>query len=173
MKALIKIICISVVLASATSAIGQQEPHFTQYSDNTLFVNPAYAGSRGVLNLTGIHRQQWTGFEGRPISTTFSAHSPLSYESVGVGVTMVNDQSGPIKQTMIYGDFSYTLKFKNGDRKLSFGMKAGMNLISITSANLNTDVDNDPKLLQNVKVVAKLKKKNIKTQIEKVVIVQQ
>jgi type IX secretion system PorP/SprF family membrane protein len=151
MKALIKIICISVVLASATSAIGQQEPHFTQYSDNTLFVNPAYAGSRGVLNLTGIHRQQWTGFEGRPISTTFSAHSPLSYESVGVGVTMVNDQSGPIKQTMIYGDFSYTLKFKNGDRKLSFGMKAGMNLISITSANLNTDVDNDPKLLQNVK----------------------
>lgn len=151
MKALIKIICISVVLASTTPTFGQQEPHFTQYSDNTLFVNPAYAGSRGVLNLTGIHRQQWTGFEGRPISTTFSAHSPLSYESVGVGVTMVNDQSGPIKQTMIYGDFSYTLKFKNGDRKLSFGMKAGMNLISITSANLNTDVDNDPKLLQNVK----------------------
>jgi type IX secretion system PorP/SprF family membrane protein len=150
MKALIKIISITVVCANTTLTFGQQEPQFTQYSDNTLFVNPAYAGSRGVLNLTGIHRQQWTGFEGRPISTTFSAHSPLTYETVGLGLTFINDQSGPIKQTMIYGDFSYTLKFKNGDRKLSFGMKAGMNVISVSTGNLETEVANDPKLLQNV-----------------------
>lgn len=151
MKALLRIIGITVVCVYATPTFGQQEPQFTQYPDNTLFVNPAYAGSRGLLNLTGIHRQQWTGFDGRPISTTFSAHSPLTYESVGLGVTMVNDQSGPIKQTMFYGDFSYTLKFKNRDRKLSFGIKAGMNLISVATTELKPDVDNDPYLLQNVK----------------------
>jgi type IX secretion system PorP/SprF family membrane protein len=116
-----------------------------------LFVNPAYAGSRGVLNLTAMHREQWVGFEGRPVSSTFSAHSPLTYQSVGLGVTIVNDQTGPIKQTMMYGDFSYTLKFKNQERKLSFGIKGGFNMISIGTSTLQTTEANDPKLLQNVR----------------------
>ena len=134
-----------------TQAFGQQDPQFTQYSDNMLFVNPAYAGSRGVLNLTAMHREQWVGFEGRPVSSTFSAHSPLSYQSVGLGLTIVNDQTGPIKQTMMYGDFSYTLKFKNQERKLSFGIKGGFNMISIGTSSLQTTEANDPKLLQNVR----------------------
>jgi type IX secretion system PorP/SprF family membrane protein len=116
-----------------------------------LFVNPAYAGSRGVLNLTTMHREQWTGFAGRPVSSTFSVHSPLTYQSLGLGVTVVNDQTGPIQQTMMYGDCSYTLKFKNQKRKLSFGMKGGINMISISTSTLQTTEVNDPKLLQNVK----------------------
>jgi type IX secretion system PorP/SprF family membrane protein len=132
-------------------SFAQQDPHFTQYFDNTLFVNPAYAGSKGMLNITGIHREQWVGFAGRPSSTTLSIHSPLSYESVGLGLTMVNDQTGPVKQTMFYGDFSYTIKFKNPARKLSFGLKGGMNMISVSSSDLQTTEVNDPKLLQNVR----------------------
>ena len=151
MKALIKIISITVVCVFTTPIFGQQEPHFTQYPDNTLFINPAYAGSKGLFNLTGIHREQWVGFDGRPVSTTFSAHSPLSYESVGLGITMVNDQSGPIKQTMFYGDFSYTIKFRNQYRKLSFGLKGGMNMISVGTSSLQTADANDPMLLQNIK----------------------
>ena len=132
-------------------ALGQQEPQFTQYFDNTLFVNPAYAGSRGAMNMTAIHREQWVGFDGRPRSTTFSLHSPLKYESVGVGLTLVNDQLGPITQRMVYGDFSYSLKFKKSDRKLSFGVKGGVNMISVGSSQLATTDDNDPKLIQNIR----------------------
>jgi type IX secretion system PorP/SprF family membrane protein len=133
------------------TAFGQQDPHFTQYFDNTLFVNPAYAGSRGMMNITSIHREQWVGFDGRPRSTTFSMHSPLNYESVGLGFTMVADQIGPIRQNMFYADFSYTLKFKNNKSKLSFGVKAGMNLINIGTTDLNTTVDNDSKLALGVR----------------------
>lgn len=128
----------------------QQDPHFTQYFDNTLFVNPAYAGSNDVLNFTAIHREQWVGFDGRPRSTSLSLHSPLTYESVGVGLTFVNDQAGPLKQNMIYGDFSYSLKFKNPKNKLSFGVKAGMNIVSSGTTNLATTELNDPKLLANI-----------------------
>ena len=131
-------------------AKAQQDPHFTQYFDNTLFVNPAYAGSKGVMNITGIHREQWVGFDGRPRSTTFSIHSPLNYESVGVGFTMVNDEAGPVKQTMLYGDFSYTLRFKDSDHKLAFGLKAGANIINVGTSTLLTTDPNDPKLLTNV-----------------------
>jgi type IX secretion system PorP/SprF family membrane protein len=129
----------------------QQDPHFTQYFDNALFVNPAYAGSKGVMNITGLHREQWVGFEGRPRSTTFSIHSPLTYESVGLGFTLVNDQIGPIQQTMFYGDFSYSIRFRQKDHKLSFGLKAGVNMINISSNDLATTDPSDPKLLNNVR----------------------
>ena len=139
-----------ILIMFQSVSMAQQDPHFTQYFDNMLFVNPAYAGRRGMLNVTGIHREQWVGFDGRPRSTTLSVHSPLTYESVGLGMTLVNDQAGPVKQTMVYADFSYTLKFKNPERKLSVGLKAGMNLINVGTTDLQTDVPNDPKVLQNV-----------------------
>jgi type IX secretion system PorP/SprF family membrane protein len=129
----------------------QQDPHFTQYFDNALFVNPAYAGSKGVMNITGLHREQWVGFDGRPRSTTLSLHSPLTYESVGLGLTLVNDQIGPIQQTMFYGDFSYSIRFRQKDHKLSFGLKAGFNMINVTTNELVTTEASDPKLLNNVR----------------------
>lgn len=143
--------CLTLVLLGSTSATAQQDPHYTQYFDNMLFINPAYAGSRGMLNMTGIHREQWVGFNGRPRSSTFSIHSPLSYESIGLGLTAVNDNIGPMNQTMFYGDFSYTIKFKNHKGKLAFGVKGGINLINIGKDGLNTDNPNDPKLLQNIR----------------------
>lgn len=129
----------------------QQDPQFTQYFDNALYVNPAYAGSKGALNITGIHREQWVGFEGRPKSTSLSIHSPLRYESVGLGLTVVNDEAGPVKQSMFYGDFSYSLRFNKKDRKLSFGIKGGANFINVSTSNLETTDANDTKLLQNVR----------------------
>lgn len=131
-------------------AQAQQDPQFTQYFDNTLFLNPAYAGSRGMLNVTTIHREQWVGFTGRPRSTTLSIHSPLKYESLALGLTTVADEIGPVKQNMVYGDFSYRLKFKK-DRKLVFGVKGGVNMINIGKTDLETIKDGDPKLLQNVR----------------------
>jgi type IX secretion system PorP/SprF family membrane protein len=132
-----------------TEVYAQQDPQFTQYFDNTLYVNPAYAGSKEVMNVTALHREQWLDFKGRPTSTTFSLNSPLSYESVGLGLTLVNDRVGPIIQTMVYGDFSYTLKFKNNS-KLAFGLKAGVNVLNSNTASLQTIVDGDNAFLKNV-----------------------
>lgn len=143
-----RFICFLLLFTSA--ALAQQEAHFTQFTDNQLFVNPAYAGSNGMLNATALHRQQWVGFAGSPKTSTFSFHSPLSYESVGLGLTMVNDQIGPLNQNMIYGDFSYSLKFSNQSR-LSFGIKAGLNVISLNTSTLNTTEQNDPNLAKDVR----------------------
>ncbi len=144
-----KSIILAAFLSFVCSVTAQQDPHFTQYFDNTLFINPAYAGSKGVMNVTGIHREQWVGFDGRPQSTTLSIHSPLTYESVGLGLTMVNDKVGPMNQSMFYGDFSYTAKFKDKKKKLSFGLKAGLNIINIGTSSLVTVESGDPKFLSN------------------------
>lgn len=142
------IVNILVVLLGNTMVFSQQDPQFTQYMDNMLFVNPAYAGSNDVLNLTAMHREQWMGFEGSPRSTTFSAHSPLPYKSLAVGLTGVNDRVGPFNQSMIYADISYTLRFNNHQGKLSFGLKGGVNFISLNANELSKENPNDPKVSQ-------------------------
>jgi type IX secretion system PorP/SprF family membrane protein len=137
------------VMSTPLFVLTQQDPQFTQYFDNALFVNPAYAGSTGMLTATSIHREQWVGFEGRPSSTTLSLHTPLSYESVGLGFTAVRDVIGPINQTMIYGDFSYSLKLSKKS-KLAFGIKAGLNILSARTNDLQTTQSQDPSLFQNI-----------------------
>jgi len=149
MKNIVKISFFVVVASFSHSVSAQQDPQFTQYFDNALFVNPAYAGSTGMLTATSIHREQWVGFDGRPSSTTLSLHSPLSYESVGLGLTAVRDAIGPLNQTMFYGDFSYSLKLTKKS-KLAFGLKAGLNVISAKTNELQTTQSGDPNLLQNI-----------------------
>jgi type IX secretion system PorP/SprF family membrane protein len=148
MKKINLIIAFFVLMITSLQVNAQQDPQFTQYFDNALFVNPAYAGSTGMLSAMSIHREQWVGFEGRPSSTTLSLHSPLSYESVGLGLTAVRDVIGPLSQTMFYGDFSYSLKLTQKS-KLAFGLKAGLNLINSETSTLSTTQAGDQNLQNN------------------------
>jgi hypothetical protein len=43
-----------LLLMSFIDVSAQQAPHYTQYMYNTVNVNPAYAGSRGVLSVLGL-----------------------------------------------------------------------------------------------------------------------
>lgn len=107
----------------------QQDPQFTDYMFNTLTVNSAYAGSRGHLSVTGLHRSQWVGLEGAPETQSVSIESPIG-KNVGLGVSVVNDRLGPSDEFYLDANFSYTIKLYN-DRKLSFGIKGGGRMLNI------------------------------------------
>lgn len=139
------VIAILIALV-ALNAEAQQEPQYTQYMDNMLYYNPAYAGSREMLNVTALHRQQWVGFTGAPITTTLAVHSPLRYESVGLGLSVMNDKIGPTNATWINADMSYSLRFKRSKGRLSFGLKAGINLLNGDLGNLVKEEQVDPSL---------------------------
>lgn len=113
------------ILAAVSTAYSQQDALYTQYMENQIYVNPAYAGSKEYMQLTGVHRQQWVGFTGAPMTTSFSFHSPLKYKSIGLGMDILNDKIGPINRLSAAANFAYRLHFR-GDSKLSFGLKAGM-----------------------------------------------
>lgn len=107
----------------------QQDPQFTDYMFNTLTVNSAYAGSRGHLSITGLHRTQWVGLDGAPETQTLSVESPVG-KNVGLGVVLVNDRLGPSDEFYVDANFSYTVKLNNESR-LSFGIKGGGRLLNI------------------------------------------
>lgn len=114
---------IIIILSFTAVANAQQDPQYTQYMYNLSVINPAYAGSKDGLSLGALYRKQWVNIEGSPNTLTFFAHTPVN-KNVGLGLSVVSDRLGPIEETNVYGDFSYTLNF-NEEHKLAFGIKTG------------------------------------------------
>ena len=133
-----------VLLFTTIVSLAQQDSQFTQYMYNTININPAYAGSRGALSIFALHRAQWVGLNGAPITNAVSVNTPLKNSRVGLGVTIINDRIGPVQENMISGDFSYTIPTSD-QVSLSFGVKATANLFDLDVAKLNP-VDDDPAL---------------------------
>jgi len=121
---------ISIALLSSIFGIAQQLPQFTQYMYNTISINPAYAGSREALSIVGLHRSQWVGFQGGPITQTLSIHTPLRNDKIGLGLSFIEDDLGPENFTYIYGDFSYSIPTGH-ESNLAFGLKAGFTQYSL------------------------------------------
>jgi type IX secretion system PorP/SprF family membrane protein len=115
-----------VALSLFTEVQAQQDPHYTQYMYNMSVINPAYAGSKEGISGGVLYRKQWVEIEDAPTTGTFFLHSPAG-KNVGLGFSAINDKIGPVEETNLYGDFSYTLNL-GGEHKLAFGLKAGLTL---------------------------------------------
>ena len=126
-------------------SFAQQDSQFTQYMYNTVNVNPAYAGSRGVMSIFGLHRTQWVGLDGAPTTNAFSINTPINESKVGVGLSFLNDRIGPTSSSTITGDISYTIQASE-NYKLSFGIKASGNIFNLDVNKLNPQDQNDPNL---------------------------
>ncbi len=139
-KKMKKIITVTIVLLALSSSIkAQQDAMFTNYMYNTLWLNPAYAGTRDALTITGIHRSQWVGFDGAPVDQTLTMHTPIMKGKMGVGLSVLNDKIGPTKSTIMALDLDYQIKL-NAKSKLSFGLKG---LANFYSNNINAlELDN-------------------------------
>lgn len=126
----------------------QQDPQYTQYMYNMNVVNPAYAGSKESFSLTGLYRNQWSGIDNNPVTFTFSAHSPVG-EKVGLGLSAIRDELGPVKETNVFADFSYTLNMSSSV-KLALGIKGGVTFHDVGMADLELQNPNDPFLSENI-----------------------
>ncbi|MBN2756073.1 MAG: type IX secretion system membrane protein PorP/SprF [Bacteroidales bacterium] len=141
-----KIVFFILAILASTMAFAQQDAMFTHYMYNTIAVNPAYAGSRDALTVTALHRSQWVGFEDSPITQTLSIHSPV-IAGLGLGLSVVNDDLGPLNNRSYYLDVSYRIKFEKS--YLSFGLKGGVNTFNLDIASLESQTPNDPLLTGN------------------------
>lgn len=139
-----------LALIGLKEASAQQDPHYTQYMYNMNVINPAYAGSKETLSFGLLYRKQWVDLEGAPSTATFSGSSPVG-KNVGLGLSVISDKIGPVKENNVYADFSYTLNL-GGEHKLALGLKAGATFHKV---GLLSDVSpyvpdaNDPAFAEN------------------------
>ena len=158
MKKIFKILFSSLVGFTIFLSVGlpfygfsQQDPVFTQYMNNLLTIQPAYAGISGSLNITGISRAQWVGFEGAPNTNTLTISGALRKFNVGLGLSIINDKWGPIRQNGVYIDYAYRIRILQ-DQYLSFGLKGGFNISQAYLSDLWINDPNDQTFANDVKI---------------------
>jgi type IX secretion system PorP/SprF family membrane protein len=139
-----KIIILFVWILATANTFAQQDAQYTQYMYNTININPAYAGTRGVLSVFGLHRTQWVGLDGAPVTNAVSINTPINGTNLGMGLSFVNDRIGPTDENAISADISYTVKTSE-TFKLSFGVKATANLFNLDVNKLNPADQGDPR----------------------------
>jgi type IX secretion system PorP/SprF family membrane protein len=137
-----------VLMFTAIASFAQQDAQYTQYMYNTINVNPAYAGTRGALSIFALHRTQWVGLDGAPVTNTVSLNTPFNNSKLGLGVSIVNDEIGPSTNNSISADISYYIPVSES-YKLSFGIKGTVNIFNIDVTKLNPTDSSDPEF-QNI-----------------------
>ncbi len=133
-----RILHIAFVFLFCSSMQAQDIPYIhsvDQYLNNGLIINPAYAGSREAMSTTLMHRSQWLGFEGAPVSQILASHSPLKKENIGLGIMFDNFSIPSVQYNSLY--FNYAYRMWLGSSRLSLGLKGGGYVFKETLKDLN------------------------------------
>ncbi len=126
----------------------QQDPEFTQFMNNKMYYNPAYAGVEGITRLSLVVRSKWTGYTGTfndggaPTTEVLTMSAPIYKLNSGFGAYLINDNLGSLNNLALQGSYAYHVAVK--DAKLSFGINAGFYSQSIDFDNYRPNDINDP-----------------------------
>ncbi|ATL48278.1 hypothetical protein COR50_14505 [Chitinophaga caeni] len=139
-----------LILFSDLRVTGQQNVQFSQYIFNMLSVNPAYAGYKEDVYANAFYRKQWVDFPGGPQTGGLSVDGSLNAsrdQRVGLGLQVMYDKLGPQDATSIYGMYAYRIPLnEDGDKRLCFGVGAGVTQYGIDGAALVYNDENDPSI---------------------------
>lgn len=121
------LICSGVAMA--------QDPEFSQFYSNRLYLNPAYAGEEGCYRMMLNYRNQWPSLGSTYV--TYSASIDKFVEKIhgGLGLQIFHDTEGDgaFNTTCISGMYSYTIKINR-----NFYIKSGFQA-SYFQKRLNLD----------------------------------
>tara|TARA_B110000211_G_scaffold109589_1_gene127179 strand:- start:4 stop:921 length:918 start_codon:yes stop_codon:yes gene_type:complete len=138
------IILILAVISVTVSA--QQDPQFSQNMFNKLANNPGFAGSRGVIATSILHRSQWMGFgdDGGAAASTqnFSVDAELPFLYGGVGLNVVKDNIAEFSNLGLQASYAYRTELGVG--QIGMGMSVGMYQSGLNGSRLTSAQDNDP-----------------------------
>lgn len=102
-----------------------QDPTFTQFYSNPLYLNPALAGSHGCPRFALNYRNEWPSLSGNYNTYSLSYDQKIKSISGGIGVLATHDEQGEgtIKTSMLGLIYSYHLKI-NRKYSIMFGARA-------------------------------------------------
>lgn len=146
----------------------QQRPQYTQYVFNPILVNPAVSGIENYTDVKAGYRSQWTGLQGAPVTSYFTINAPFGSDFVegdatqspangdnplgraftqtymaaephhGVGLTVVTDKAGPIRQTNFDATYAYHIGI-SPTLNLAVGVSAGVSNYTLNTSEITTE----------------------------------
>ena len=99
-----------------------QDPAFTQFYANPMYLNPAFAGTSVCPRIALNYRNQWPSISGQFVtySASYDQHSDPLNGGLGFHIMRDSEGEGTINTTNVSGIYSYKL-----DVNRKFAMKAG------------------------------------------------
>lgn len=137
-----KILFFIGIVISTNLALAQNDLHFSHYMFNTVYYNPAAAGTTANLEANLTARKQWVGFNGAPTLGFLNAHTYLHKVKGGVGLSMVNDRLGFQNITGLKAMYAYHLHL-NENHVLSAGLSMGFIYSSVDASKFILDNPGD------------------------------
>lgn len=106
-KATLFFVWVSLLLAA--SDMVAQDPQFSQFYANPLYLNPALAGSKLCPRVCINYRNQWPNISGTYVTTSFSFDKMADALHGGIGLIATSDAAGQgtIHTNTISGIYSY------------------------------------------------------------------
>lgn len=93
MKDIIRKVLIVAALIWSTM-LQAQDPHFTQFYANPLYLNPAFAGTAWCPRFVMNFRDQWPGLSGTYVTYAASYDQNIDAISGGIGFSVLHDRAG-------------------------------------------------------------------------------
>lgn len=97
---------VAVKAQNKNAPIQQLDPLISQYYENRFLGNPSLAGADAGLNIDLGYRKQWKDIPDAPVTFALTADYQLA-KRFGVGLTVFNDQAGPLKYTRAALSYAY------------------------------------------------------------------
>lgn len=122
---------------------------YSQYMVNGLVINPAYAGSRDGLSISGHYSKVWGGITGMPEQELLSAHFPVKNDKLAFGMILGNRNIGAVHDMFASLDYTYRIHLKNSI--LAFGLRGKLDYRDENFADLYFDpgMPQDPVFISN------------------------
>ncbi len=128
----------TLCFAGAWNDLKAQDPQFTQFYANPLYLNPAFAGTARCPRICMNYRNQWPNLSGTYVTYAASYDQHIDAISGGIGI-MVNqdDQArGTLKSTNAAIVYSYLLPVTR-EFSIKMGLQAGFFQKSLDKKKLN------------------------------------
>jgi type IX secretion system PorP/SprF family membrane protein len=89
-----------------------QDPTFSQFFSNRLYLNPAFAGASQCPKLTLNYRNQWPGIDNSFVTYAASYDQNIDEINGGIGVQLMSDRAGEGVLNTTSAAFMYAYQFK-------------------------------------------------------------
>lgn len=124
-------------LVTHSKHVHGQDPTFSQFYSNPLYLNPALAGTGECSRILLNYRNQWPSMPGNFVTYSASADHYVNALSGGIGVILTSDNAGNgiMNTTRISAIYAYHLKLSY-DVSLNAGFNATFHQQKINSSEL-------------------------------------
>ncbi|MFL2570349.1 MAG: type IX secretion system membrane protein PorP/SprF [Parvicellaceae bacterium] len=122
-KQLLNLFLIAVAVVSIDLSAFGQDPEFTQFYSNPIYLNPAFAGSRGCPRFVMNHRNEWPNISGNFVTTAAAYDQKVDGLRGGLGFLVLNDNAAnTLSTTRASLMYAYHLKITR-KFSLNFGVE--------------------------------------------------